>query len=41
MDALPVIVGAVLLTVGTAFAFAIGFISNNDEDTRERMAGGG
>ena len=41
MDALPLIVGAVLLAAGTAFALAIGMISNNDDETRERMSGGG
>ena len=41
MDALALIAGGVLLTAGTLFALTIGLISNSDEETRERTAGGG
>lgn len=38
-DSLPVIVGAVLLVMGAAFAFTIGIVSGRDEDDREHSAG--
>lgn len=39
MDAFPMIVGAVLLVAGTAFALTIGMMSSRDEDDREHLAG--
>jgi len=39
MESLPLIAGAVLLVIGSAFAFTIGTVSNRDEDTREHHAG--
>ena len=39
MDALPMIAGAVLLTVGTVFALMIGMMSGRDEENREHLAG--
>jgi len=39
MDVLPIVAGAVLLTAGTIFAFAIGMTSGRDEEEREHIAG--
>jgi len=39
MDMLSLIAGAVLLTLGTAFAITIGTVSGRDEHDREHRAG--
>ena len=38
-ETLPLIVGAVLLIAGTAFAITIGTMSARDEEEREHIAG--
>jgi hypothetical protein len=40
MDPLALISGAALLIVGSAFALAIGLISAQNDEERERSAGG-